>query len=1340
MMMMSDDDDDSDPQFNVVADYFFVDAEKNPICLSALPIRFEQGTDEATQCKQNIVLRGVADSGITVYTHVVAWKLGLEGKQPVIAVLSVEGSWMNLAKPRNSYEEEFRTIFITVRMLHFLRRKPEEPEKNLWSHLRKVFDKFDLRPSKDDFRNHRSLLKLFAEKDLNLAKSQVLRAFIEDGSKKQTSEVESDNIEMKQSFIASDEEIEDMVSDGSSESDGNSESDEEEDDLFDFTCAICDNGGDLLGCDGPCMRSFHAKIGTGEDSYCDTLGFTEAEVEAMKTFLCKNCEYKQHQCFICGVLEPSDGPTAKVFLCNNATCGYFYHPKCVARKLHPNNKIEALEKENKIIGGSSFTCPIHWCFHCKGLEDRSQEQLQFAVCRRCPKSYHRKCLPRDHEIDSDIETPVRNHIKFPGIPKIVKPADYLKRKNKVLINKRKRDFDESFLEQSSNKAAKVPVKVRVQEDEHARKFAVKSSSEQFVDKPEKKKPKVKDTSASSSRPANEQEKYLATSPSSTMGNLPQSSFPRVDSETEKRVIALVEKEGSSLTLKDISSRCLVPSTHVYAGRQTDKIVATGKLERSVQAVGAALKALGNGGNVNEAKAVCEPQVLKQLTKWHTRLRVYISPFIYGSRYSSFGRHFTKVDKLVEIVDKLHWYVEPGDTIVDFCCGANDFSRLMKEKLDEVDKKCHFKNYDLIQPQNSFCFERRDWMTVQPDELPGGRQLIMGLNPPFGVKAALANKFIDKALSFKPKLVILIVPKETKRLDQKKTPYDLVWEDSNCLAGKSFYLPGSLDVNDKIVQGWNASAPPLYLWSRSDWTKKHKEVAKAHNHTSVGKISRRVEQGNLSDDGPAKKEAESSDVHNSRPGKEKENIRNTSCHPREVNLSNNLPARRKAEPKSKQNARSGKAKETREKATCDFREDSPSGKAEEKRHKAACSVREVSPSDDHLVKKQDRPGEEKAARKANFTVKKQARPREDEEANLSGNRPLKKQAEATSQQISRPGKQNSRDESKSSDDRRRKRIPDEADSLPPEKQVEVAYEETRAIPSKRGMHQGQSNGTNARVKESKGSSDMSMSSSLENSTARHRSRSNSPFIPNEQPSGYTTAHRDSNMKYHVKEPRVSTFNSATTYQASYLANSDGRKDAIGERNDPTFYMGADDRSSAYNSSIEEMTKRYAPGRAGDVCSPQGQGNGGSFSRRQDDHLQTSLYSLGSSGARYDQIGSSGARYDQIVSSGARYDPRSLTSPSYGLLSTTPRSSVIDKYSPGFSGSSGSGPSVMDSYAPGYLGANAPGRSLVMDRYAPPLDETNYAMRGVHDVPGYGRDMPPQYPYRGPDPSGRGPPHI
>lgn len=39
---------------------------------------------------------------------------------------------------------------------------------------------------------------------------------------------------------------------------------------------------------------------------------------------------------------------------------------------------------------------------------------------------------------------------------------------------------------------------------------------------------------------------------------------------------------------------------------------------------------------------------------------------------------------------------------------------------------------------------------------------MGLNPPFGVNASLANKFITKALEFRPKILILIVPPETER--------------------------------------------------------------------------------------------------------------------------------------------------------------------------------------------------------------------------------------------------------------------------------------------------------------------------------------------------------------------------------------------------------------------------------------------------------------------------------------------------------------------------------------------------------------------------------------------------
>lgn len=48
-----------------------------------------------------------------------------------------------------------------------------------------------------------------------------------------------------------------------------------------------------------------------------------------------------------------------------------------------------------------------------------------------------------------------------------------------------------------------------------------------------------------------------------------------------RVITILGNKVSSLTIKDVTRKCSLPSTHVYSGRLTDKIP-QGKLERSVQ--------------------------------------------------------------------------------------------------------------------------------------------------------------------------------------------------------------------------------------------------------------------------------------------------------------------------------------------------------------------------------------------------------------------------------------------------------------------------------------------------------------------------------------------------------------------------------------------------------------------------------------------------------------------------------------------------------------------------------------------------------------------------------------
>ncbi|TKW25131.1 hypothetical protein SEVIR_3G095800v4 [Setaria viridis] len=232
-------------------------------------------------------------------------------------------------------------------------------------------------------------------------------------------------------------------------------------------CAICDNGGDVTCCDGGCQRSFHLTDENSERSRCRLiLGLTKERAEMIlaaddKDFICKNCKYKQHQCFACGELESSDlSSEPKVFQCEVDDCGRFYHPECVAKLLYPESELEASLFAVQVAAREKFTCPIHECIVCKGVENKNHRNMQFAVCRRCPTTYHRKCLPsnipfetkkgpngymqrawdewegpdghvipRDriliyctkHEIIKKLGTPKRNHIIFPDVKKLRVP-------------------------------------------------------------------------------------------------------------------------------------------------------------------------------------------------------------------------------------------------------------------------------------------------------------------------------------------------------------------------------------------------------------------------------------------------------------------------------------------------------------------------------------------------------------------------------------------------------------------------------------------------------------------------------------------------------------------------------------------------------------------------------------------------------------------------------------------------------------------------------------------------------------------------------------------------------
>ncbi|RLN31069.1 la-related protein 6B-like [Panicum miliaceum] len=220
-------------------------------------------------------------------------------------------------------------------------------------------------------------------------------------------------------------------------------------------CAICDDGGSVTCCDGGCQRSFHLVDGKddSDEEHADCrekLGLTLEQAKMIinteEGFICKNCQYKQHQCFACGLLGSSDDTSSQpeVFQCSHDDCAHFYHPKCIAQLLYPNSE-EATTFEVEVAAArEKFTCLMHECIVCKGVENKNDRSMQFAVCRRCPTVYHRKCLPSEiifksrkgpngslqrawddilpdrilifcmkHKIIRKLRTPERNHIIFP---------------------------------------------------------------------------------------------------------------------------------------------------------------------------------------------------------------------------------------------------------------------------------------------------------------------------------------------------------------------------------------------------------------------------------------------------------------------------------------------------------------------------------------------------------------------------------------------------------------------------------------------------------------------------------------------------------------------------------------------------------------------------------------------------------------------------------------------------------------------------------------------------------------------------------------------------------------
>eukprot|EP00056_Hartaetosiga_gracilis_P012053 m.187705 g.187705 ORF g.187705 m.187705 type:complete len:1009 (+) comp13627_c0_seq6:580-3606(+) len=125
-------------------------------------------------------------------------------------------------------------------------------------------------------------------------------------------------------------------------------------------CAICRVEGELLCCDGECLRSFHLSC----------LGLSDTP---QGEFICDECTVGVPWCSICST------PSTNLMHCASKGCSKVFHKDCVSSFPH-----------SSVQGNGSILCPNHECAQCENMES---SMFPLVSCIRCPTSYHSCCIP-----------------------------------------------------------------------------------------------------------------------------------------------------------------------------------------------------------------------------------------------------------------------------------------------------------------------------------------------------------------------------------------------------------------------------------------------------------------------------------------------------------------------------------------------------------------------------------------------------------------------------------------------------------------------------------------------------------------------------------------------------------------------------------------------------------------------------------------------------------------------------------------------------------------------------------------------------------------------------------
>ena len=186
---------------------------------------------------------------------------------------------------------------------------------------------------------------------------------------------------------------------------------------------------------------------------------------------------------------------------------------------------------------------------------------------------------------------------------------------------------------------------------------------------------------------------------------------------------------------------------------------------------------------------CEFKGPQDVSKREATQAAFLMPYRGVGFYNSHGRFFTQKAAMEKVCCYLDdkGLVDACDHFLDFSAGSNEFAPMLSQKT-----RCTFQGFDIFPAKVVTNFTQKSWFDVDISDIPANyrdKEIVLGLNPPFGRDNIESRKFVAKGINtFRPRLLVLIVPPlgELRELND----YEEIHKDDRTCTGKDFYIPGA----------------------------------------------------------------------------------------------------------------------------------------------------------------------------------------------------------------------------------------------------------------------------------------------------------------------------------------------------------------------------------------------------------------------------------------------------------------------------------------------------------------------------------------------------------------------